>query len=152
MGMSNFTDTREIDLHVDPEDTPCRLDRYLAENIDDLSRTRIKKLIVDGSVTVDGHQVKPRHELQGGEKLSMLLSLEETLFPEAENIPLDILYEDEDLLVVNKSADMVVHPGAGVSSGTLVNALIHHCDGRLAGQGQNNRPGIVHRPDRRTSG
>ncbi len=150
--MSRSVNPNEIELEVDGEETPCRLDRYLADNIDSLSRTRIKKLIIDGHVTVDGKQVKPRHELQGEEQLHIVLPEPDTPMPQAENIELDILYEDEAILVISKATDMIVHPGAGVRGGTLVNALIHHCGKNLAGYGQNIRPGIVHRLDRQTSG
>ncbi len=150
--MNRSVNPTEIDLEVDGEEAPCRLDRYLADNIKTLSRTRIKKLIIDGHVTVDGEHVKPRHELQGEEQLHIVLPEPDTPMPQGEDIPLDILHEDEALLVINKATDMIVHPGSGVRDGTLVNALIHYCGENLAGYGQNIRPGIVHRLDRQTSG
>ncbi len=138
-------------LRVSPEACPCRVDSYLAAEVDSLSRTRLKGLIRDGLVRVDGKPVKPRHTLHGHEEILINLPPPADSSPLPEAIDLDILYEDSDLLAIDKPAGMVVHPGAGISSGTLVNALLHHCPD-LSGIGGVARPGIVHRLDRRTSG
>ncbi|MBU0715171.1 MAG: RluA family pseudouridine synthase [Verrucomicrobia bacterium] len=116
-----------------------------------LSRARIQALIHDGHVTVNGQVIKEHHKIRPGDVVTLVIPppVATALIPEA--IPLDILYEDADLLVINKPAGLVVHPAAGHSSGTLVNALLHHC-GSLAAIGGEQRPGIVHRLDRDTSG
>jgi len=115
------------------------------------SRARIQALIHDGHVTVNGQMAKEHHKIRPGDIVRLVIPppVATALIPEA--IPLDILYEDADLLVINKPAGLVVHPAAGHSSGTLVNALLHHC-GNLAAIGGEQRPGIVHRLDRDTSG
>ena len=141
-----------IVLHVDANDCPSRIDVYLAENLDGVSRSRIQQLIRDGQVLLDGAAVKPRHLLEGDQRIEILLPPPVDASPQAEAIDLNILYEDADILVLNKSVGMVVHPGAGTASGTLVNALLHHCRGELSGIGGVIRPGIVHRLDRLTSG
>lgn len=128
-----------------------RLDAFLAHEIEDLSRSRLHDLIAEGVVHLNGRAAKPSRTLQGGETVEALLPPSGDPLPEPEPIPLEVLYEDEDLLIVNKPAGMVVHPGAGVPSGTLVNAVLHHCPG-LGGVGSPERPGIVHRLDRLTSG
>ena len=116
-----------------------------------LSRARLQTLIHDGHVTVNGRMTKEHHKIRTGDSIKLVIPppVATALIPEA--IPLDILYEDADLLVINKPAGLVVHPAAGHSSGTLVNALLHHC-GSLAAIGGEQRPGIVHRLDRDTSG
>ncbi|MCX6993878.1 MAG: RluA family pseudouridine synthase [Kiritimatiellaeota bacterium] len=115
------------------------------------SRARIQALIHDGHVTVNGQMIKEHHKIRPGDSVTLVIPppVATALIPEA--IPLDILYEDAELLVINKPAGLVVHPAAGHSSGTLVNALLHHC-GSLAAIGGEQRPGIVHRLDRDTSG
>ena len=131
---------------------PIRIDKYLAEEFPDYSRSFLQKLLKDGAVTVNGKVVKANFKLQGEEEISLYLpdQVEPDILPE--NIPLDILYEDEDLLVVNKPKGMVVHPGAGHYSGTLVNAIMYHCKDQLSGINGVLRPGIVHRIDRDTTG
>jgi 23S rRNA pseudouridine1911/1915/1917 synthase len=129
-----------------------RLDAYLAENLKGLSRTRIQKLIEEHLVLVDTLAVKTSFRLKGGETVTVEIPPLEPLDVIAEAIPLSILYEDEYLAVVNKPAGMVTHPGAGIYSGTLVNALLHHMRGTLSGIGGTIRPGIVHRLDKDTSG
>ena len=131
---------------------PIRIDKYLAEEFPDYSRSFLQKLLKDGAVTVNGKVVKANYKLQGEEEISLYLpdQVEPDILPE--DIPLDILYEDEDLLVVNKPKGMVVHPGAGHYSGTLVNAIMYHCKDQLSGINGVLRPGIVHRIDRDTTG
>lgn len=137
---------------VFPEDRPSeRLDVFLAESLPELSRSQLKKLIDDGLVLLDRQPAKASSKLKGGETLQLTLPAPTPLEARPENIPLDILYEDDQLIVVDKPAGMVVHPAAGHSEGTLVNALLHHCDD-LAGIGGELRPGIVHRIDKDTSG
>lgn len=135
-----------------PDDRPAaRLDAYLAECLPEISRSQLKKLIDNGQVAVDEKPVKASLKLRGGETIQVLVPDPESPVAVPENIPLDILYEDQDLIVVNKPAGMVVHPAAGHGHGTLVNALLHHCTD-LAGIGGELRPGIVHRIDKDTSG
>ena len=135
-----------------PYDAPTqRLDAFLAEALPDISRAQIKKLIDTRQVTCNGTATKASVKLKGGETLEVLLPPPEPSKALAEDIPLHILYEDQDLIVINKPAGMVVHPAAGNFHGTLVNALLHHCDD-LAGIGGTLRPGIVHRIDKDTSG
>lgn len=128
-----------------------RLDKALPAALPALSRTQVQRLIKDGMVTVNGRRVKPNLKLAGGEQVTIILpEVQETeLLPE--DIPLDIRYEDEDMLVINKPAGMVVHPAVGHESGTLVNAILYHCPD-LEGIGGEKRPGIVHRLDKETSG
>ncbi len=129
-----------------------RLDRYLAEQIPDLTRSYLQKLLKENLAEVNGKIVKANYKVKKGDQIS--LELPEVQEPEAfpENIPLDILYEDEDVLLVNKPKGMVVHPAAGHLSGTLVNGVLYHCRGQLSGINGVLRPGIVHRIDRDTTG
>ena len=115
------------------------------------SRSRLQQWIRDGNILLDGQQSRPAQKIRGGELLTVMLPEPKPLGLEPEAIPLDVLYEDRDLIVVNKPPGMVVHPGAGHSSGTLVHGLLHHCQD-LSGIGDVLRPGIVHRLDRGTSG
>jgi len=118
-----------------------------------LSRARIQELIKDGCVNLDGKILTSASlKLRGGEVLTLEVPDPKPTILRAENIPLDIIYEDEELLVINKAAGMVVHPGAGNYDGTLVNALLYHCKDNLSGIGGVERPGIVHRLDKDTSG
>jgi 23S rRNA pseudouridine1911/1915/1917 synthase len=128
-----------------------RLDKALADTMPDVSRVQWQKLIREGEVLVDGQRSKPSMRLVGGETVTAVLPevIETDLV--ADDIPLDIRYEDDDMLVVNKPAGMVVHPGTGHDSGTLVNAVLHYCPDVL-GVGYEKRPGIVHRLDKYTSG
>ena len=128
-----------------------RLDRFLARQVPELTRSHIQKLIERGDVRVAGKVQKAGYKARGGEEVSVTLPAPEmtAILPEA--IPLDILYEDADIIVVNKARGMVVHPAAGVTTGTLVNALLAHCDD-LSGINGEIRPGIVHRLDKDTSG
>ncbi len=129
-----------------------RLDRFLAETEEELTRSAIQKLIEEGSVTVNGVVPAKNRKLREGERVTV--EIPDPVLPEAaaENIPLSIVYEDADLLVVNKPRGMVVHPAAGNYTGTLVNALLYHCGDSLSGINGVLRPGIVHRIDKDTSG
>lgn len=140
-----------MDFKVDNLQKNLRLDVYLQKKFSDWSRSHIQKLISDGLVTVDKKVVKPSYKLSGGEKISIaeIQPVETEYLPE--NLPLDILYEDKDLIVVNKARGMTVHPAETVKSGTLVNALLYHCKD-LSGINGVMRPGIVHRLDKDTSG
>ncbi len=134
------------------EDNPvCRLDSFIADSLPDISRSQIKKLIDSQAITINGAAVKASHKLKGGETICVDLPAPEPIEATPEKIPLQVLYEDSDLIVIDKPAGMVVHPAAGHTRGTLVNALLHHCQD-LAGIGGTLRPGIVHRIDKDTSG
>lgn len=130
---------------------PKRLDQHLALCMPELSRSQIKRLIESDQILCDGESVKTGNKLRGGEVITVTIPEPAPIEALPESIPLDILYEDSHLIVVNKAAGMVVHPAPGHSSGTLVNALLHHCHD-LSGIGGQIRPGIVHRLDRDTSG
>lgn len=136
------------------EDSGDRLDAWLAQALaPDFSRSRIKALIKSGHVTLNGTPlVDPNRKLRAGDRVDVVLPEAEDAVPRGEDIPLTVLYEDADLIVVDKPAGLVVHPGAGNWTGTLVNALIHHCGDTLSGIGGVKRPGIVHRLDKETSG
>ncbi len=130
-----------------------RLDKALSEMVDGLSRTRIKNCIEDKGVLVNGICIlSPKHKICSGDEIILNMPKVKDYEPEGENINLDIIYEDEHMLVINKAAGMVVHQGAGNYTGTLVNALIYHCKDELSGIGGIKRPGIVHRLDKETSG
>ena len=129
-----------------------RIDKYLSEQMTSYSRSHIQKLLKDQCVQVNNLPVKANYKLRTGDQIKVCLPEPETLNVEPENIPLDILYEDQDLLVVNKPKGMVVHPAAGHYSGTLVNALMYHCKDQLSGINGILRPGIVHRIDMDTTG
>ncbi|MPZ40582.1 MAG: RluA family pseudouridine synthase [Rhizobiales bacterium] len=130
-----------------------RLDRTLAVAIADLSRSRLKALILGGEVTIGGRTVRdPGHRVNAGDTVTVVLPPPEPATPAGEAIPLDILFEDEELIVIDKPRGMVVHPAAGKTTGTLVNALIAHCGESLSGIGGVRRPGIVHRLDKDTTG
>ena len=135
-----------------PDDRPTeRLDTFVAECLPEISRSQLKKLIGSGQITLNGITTKASCKLKGGETIQVSLPDPEPTQALPENIPLRVLYEDQDLIVVDKPAGMVVHPAPGHSHGTLVNALLHHCDD-LAGIGGELRPGIVHRIDKDTAG
>lgn len=136
-----------------PEEAGLRLDSFLSGREDSLSRSRAKALIKEGAVSVDGEvRDDPRKSVEAG--VSYILRMPEPVAatPQPEDIPLDVLFEDEHLLVVNKPAGMAAHPAPGSWEGTLVNALLHHCAGQLSGIGGVERPGIVHRLDKLTTG
>ena len=129
-----------------------RIDKYLAEILPDLSRSYIQKQIEDQQVTVNEVVVKANYKLKTDDDVKFLIPDIKSLDIEKENIPIDIVYEDDDVAIVNKPQGMVVHPSAGHLSGTLVNALLYHMEGRLSGINGILRPGIVHRIDKDTSG
>lgn len=135
-----------------PEDAGQRLDRFLQTRLPELSRTRLQRLIAEGRVRVDGGAARASQRLRSGARVTVEVPPPEPLALVPEPIPLDILYEDAHLLVVNKPPGLVVHPGAGHATGTLVHALLAHCGPALSGIGGARRPGIVHRLDRGTSG
>jgi 23S rRNA pseudouridine1911/1915/1917 synthase len=129
-----------------------RLDAFLRTHFPDTSRGTIQRLIEEGNIRVNGRQVKATHAPRAGEVVSIVWPEACPAEAQAEKIPLNILFEDKDLLVLNKAPGIVVHPAAGNETGTLVNALVHHCRGELSGIGGVARPGIVHRLDKDTSG
>ena len=129
-----------------------RIDRFLSGNLEDLSRSYIQKLMKDGRILVNGKPVKANYKLSAGDEICVSVPEPETLDIQPENIPLDILYEDDDILVVNKPKGMVVHPSPGHYSHTLVNAVLYHCGENLSGINGVIRPGIVHRIDMDTTG
>ena len=129
-----------------------RLDRYLAGAVEGLTRSAAAKLLEEGQVTLGGKPLGKNYRLQGGEVLTVSLPEPEPAEALPQNIPLDVVYEDADLIVINKPVGLVVHPAPGHPDGTLVNALLFHCAGSLSGVGGALRPGIVHRIDRDTSG
>ncbi len=148
-----MNDASILEFIVSPEEEGQRLDRILAARAPDVSRARFQSLIADGHVTVNGSATtKAKTRLRSGDAIRVMLPEPEPAEPEPEDIPLDIVHEDEHLVVIDKPAGMVVHPAPGHSSGTLVNALLHHCGKSLSGIGGVRRPGIVHRLDRDTSG
>jgi 23S rRNA pseudouridine1911/1915/1917 synthase len=138
-------------FRVTPQAAGQRLDRFLASQLPQLSRTRIQELIEQGRVRVSGREERASYRVNEGESLEVEVIGRPPLVAVPEEIPIELLYEDEDLVVVNKPAGMVVHAGAGETHGTLVNALLHKL-GTLADSGDAARPGIVHRLDRGTSG
>jgi len=129
-----------------------RLDKFVAENLTNISRSKIKSLIEKGLITVNKFKKDPDYKLELNDKISINQKTEESSKLLGEDIRLNIVYEDEDILIINKPAGLVVHPGAGNKSGTLVNALIHYCGNSLSTIGDKSRPGIVHRIDKDTSG
>ena len=141
-----------IETTIGEAQAGLRLDRALAELLPDLSRERIKALIVEGQIVSGGRSLNPSMKVAVGQDYSITLPAPVALDAVAQDIPLDIVHEDADLIVVDKPAGLVVHPAAGNLDGTLVNALLHHCDGQLSGIGGLARPGIVHRIDKDTSG
>ena len=141
-----------LTFYFEPGQAQTRLDRFLAHHLPEISRSQLKKLVTDNHIKIDESVVtKAGVRLRGGETVTVTLPQPEAVEAVGEDIPLDILYEDSDLIVINKSAGMVVHPACGHSRGTLVNALLYHCHD-LSGIGGELRPGIVHRLDKDTSG
>ena len=136
---------------VKPEDAGKRLDAYLAEYAD-ISRSAAAKLIESGDVTVAGKKSEKKYQLKAGDEIDLIIPEAEQYEALPENIPLNVIYEDSDIIVINKPSGMVVHPAPGNYTGTLVNALLYHCKDSLSGIGGVMRPGIVHRIDKDTSG
>ena len=139
-------------LVAEPDDKGTRIDKYLSQELEDVSRSRIQKLLDDGNITVDGKCVKSNYKLNGTEHIT--ITIPELIVPEIlpENIPLNIIYEDDDVILIDKPKGMVVHPAAGHYTGTVVNALMYHCRDNLSGINGVMRPGIVHRIDMNTTG
>lgn len=129
-----------------------RLDRFLHAQFPEISRSTLQRLIIESKITVNGAAIKPTHTPRAGEVVTIAWPRAEPGNLKPQEIPLEILHEDEDLLVINKPAELVVHPSAGHEDGTIANAVMHHCQGELSGIGGVERPGIVHRLDLGTSG
>lgn len=142
---------RELSYIVSEEDAKMRLDKYLAANEESLSRSRIQSLVEEGQVRVNGNVQKANYKVKANDTIVLEVEDDRELEVEPENIPLDIRYEDEDVIVINKPKGMVVHPANGNQNGTLVNALLYHCKD-LSGINGVLRPGIVHRIDKDTTG
>ena len=141
-----------LTLQPNKEDAGTRIDAWLAANVEELTRSAAVRLIEEGRVTRDGKPLVKKDKVTGGETIEVVLPEPEAVDVVPQNIPLDIVYEDDDVIVVNKPKGMVVHPAPGHSDGTLVNALLYHCGDSLSGIGGELRPGIVHRIDRDTTG
>ncbi len=154
MTTSNDSSAGATDRHHIVADTDGnRLDRMLADALPNHSRTRIKGLIENGQLTSAGATITaPSYRVKSGEEFTLDIPAAEPAVPQAEEIKLDVIYEDNDLIVIDKPSGLVVHPAPGNSSGTLVNALLAHCGESLSGIGGVKRPGIVHRLDKETSG
>ena len=141
-----------LTLTTTSEDRGQRIDAWLAARVEGLSRSAAARLLSEGRITVNGAAAEKNLRLSGGETVEVEQPQPEETELTAQDIPLDVVYEDEDVIVVNKPAGLVVHPAPGHPDGTLVNALLHHCGDSLSGIGGEKRPGIVHRIDRDTSG
>jgi 23S rRNA pseudouridine1911/1915/1917 synthase len=145
--------SRRTEIVVAAEDAGGRLDRVLAARIADLSRSRLKALILAGEVAIGGRTIRdPGHHVNAGNVITINVPEPEAAAPAGEDIPLNVVFEDDEIIVIDKPRGLVVHPGAGNWSGTLVNALIAHCGASLSGIGGVRRPGIVHRLDKDTTG
>jgi 23S rRNA pseudouridine1911/1915/1917 synthase len=149
--MPGLDDPETLVFLVAEANAGARLDAFLADHISDWSRARIQRLIEDGDVLVNSKIVKSSLKLRNGDVIDVDLVQRSIATFSPEPIPIDIVYEDEDLVVINKPAGLVVHPGAGIASGTLANAVAYHFD-QLSGQAGVTRPGLVHRLDKDTSG
>ena len=149
-----MTSAQTLTLQVNADDAGNRLDRWLAEAADGLSRSRVQALIQDGKLQGPGGDVvsDASRKVRDGETFVLHIPAPTPARPQAEDIPLEVLHEDSDLIVINKPPGLVVHPAPGHYTGTLVNALLHHCRGSLSGIGGVTRPGIVHRLDKDTAG
>ncbi len=132
--------------------SPQRIDQFLTNRLPDLSRSRIQSLLKSGDILLNDNRVKAKQPVSNGDSISVHIPEPTTNEAQPENIPLKVIYEDDDIIVINKEHGMVVHPAAGNTHGTLVNALLYHAQGNLAGMGGEERPGIVHRLDKDTSG
>ncbi|MBR5537785.1 MAG: RluA family pseudouridine synthase [Clostridia bacterium] len=139
-------------LTATPEEKGCRLDQFLSDRLEELTRSAAQRLLEDGQVLLGEKPLKKNYKLTGGETIRVDLPDPEPIDAVPQNIPLDIAYEDDDLLVINKPKGMVVHPAPGNPDGTVVNAVLYHCGDSLSGIGGAFRPGIVHRIDKDTSG
>jgi 23S rRNA pseudouridine1911/1915/1917 synthase len=140
-------------ITVADDDAGARLDRVLARHVAELSRSRLKALIEAGAIAIGGRTIRdPSHRVNSGATIKLEVPLPEPATPAAEPIALNVVYEDDDIIVIDKPKNLVVHPAAGHRTGTLVNALIAHCGASLSGIGGERRPGIVHRLDKDTTG
>ncbi len=142
----------EFNFFINSENQGERIDKFLSSKLSNISRSYIHKLIEDGNITVNQNSVNKKYKLSKNDMINVKIPKPQELEVIAENIPLDIVYEDNDLLIVNKPKNMVVHPAPGNYSSTLVNALLYHCKNSLSGINGVIRPGIVHRIDKDTSG
>lgn len=142
----------KLEFHIKQDDEGNRIDKWLCGHKMGLTRSGLQKLIENNSVFVNEKPVNKNYKLKNSDHVVVIIPEPEPLEAKPQNIPIDIVYEDDDLLVVNKPKGMVVHPAAGNPDGTLVNALLYHCKGRLSGINGVIRPGIVHRIDKLTSG
>ncbi|WP_019679076.1 RluA family pseudouridine synthase [Ruminococcus flavefaciens] len=142
----------QVILTASDDDAGSRIDKYISDNIAELTRSAVQGLIEKGLVLVGGRAVSKNCKLKAGDQITVEIPEPQPMDAVSEEIPLDIVYEDDDLLVVNKPKGMVVHPAHGNYTGTLVNALLHHCGDSLSGINGVIRPGIVHRIDKNTSG
>ncbi len=140
-----------MNIEVDCID-PQRIDQFLVTRLPELSRSRIQALIKSGDILLNEGRAKAKQQVSSGDRISVSIPEEKSFEAQPEDIPIEVLYEDDDIIVVNKAHGMVVHPAAGNTGGTLVNALLHHCKGGLAATEETQRPGIVHRLDKDTSG
>lgn len=140
------------DIRIIAKESGERIDALLAQNVPEISRNAAQRLIDDGDVLVNGARVRKNYKCSVGDEIVLTLPETEDTELIPENIPLDVVFEDDDVIVVNKPRGMVVHPAAGHPNGTLVNALLYHCGDSLSGIGGEKRPGIVHRIDKDTSG
>ncbi len=141
-----------LESYTQPENNGMRMDKYLSETYPEYSRSWFQKLIRDGQVLADEKPVKANYKVAPGQKILVRVPAPKTLDVLPENIPLDILYEDDDVLLINKPKDMVVHPAPGHPDHTVVNAVMYHCKNQLSGINGVMRPGIVHRIDKDTTG
>ena len=141
-----------IETFINAEESGERIDALLARNLPDFSRSQLQKLLEQGMVSIKGKTLKKNYRCSAGDEICIALPEIQDVPLLAQDIPLDIVYEDTDLVVINKARGMVVHPAPGHPDGTLVNALLHHCGDSLSGIGGERRPGIVHRIDKDTSG
>ena len=146
-----FEENIQEEFEFQIEQKSGRVDKYLTTELDTMSRSKVQTLIADGYVIVNGETIKANYKLETGDKVEVFVPEPEAVDVEAEDIPLDIIYEDKDIVLINKAQGMVVHPGAGNPNGTLVNALLFHIKD-LSGINGEIRPGIVHRLDKDTSG
>ena len=152
LNVHETTDMNEHEWTAEPEDAKARIDKYIAEALgEEASRSQVQLWITEGHVKVNNSEIKSNYKLTPGDRISLMIPEPTPVKIIPEDIPLDIAYEDSDLIVVNKPRGMVVHPAPGHPSGTLVNALMHHCKD-LSGINGELRPGIVHRIDKDTSG
>ncbi len=142
---------REL-FEVSPEEAGVRIDGFISDALEGISRSRAQSLLAEGRVQANGRAVKKNYKVSSGDVISVEIPEPEAVELVAQNIPLDIIYEDESLLVINKPKGMVVHPAPGHPDGTVVNAVMFHCGAELSGIGGQLRPGIVHRIDKDTSG